>query len=49
MSDPAQLIAYPPIKWNIKLENLDEHREVASYEEENQKLQVNLIHFFCLI
>ena len=50
MADPAPLIiAYPPIKRNIKQEIQDEHRVVNTVEEENGTLQVQYSRPFLLI
>ena len=40
MTDPYPLIAYRPLKHIIKLETVDEHKEVNSVEEEDWTLQV---------
>jgi len=42
------IIAYPPVQRTVKLEILDEHHEVTNYEEENQKLQVLSLVYFCI-
>ena len=47
MADPVPLIiAYPPIKRNIKQEIQDEHQVVNSVEEDNGTLQVQYAHFY---
>jgi len=50
MADPAPLIiAYPPVKRNIKQEIQDEHQVVNTVEEENGKIQVQYSRSFLLI